>query len=197
LSIEDKKRSNGERAVAESRHDDVTGGEKIVFSPIGIIHSEHVRPDETPIQPVFAHQCPGSAVLFPEYAEGLNDIEGFSHLFLLYHFHRSGPCSLLVKPFLDDTFRGLFATRHPCRPNGIGLSIVRLIRREGATLYLEDVDILDGTPLLDIKPFLPVSDVPKDVRGGWTERLDPDESRRRGRRGYRGSKRHEDGEGQS
>lgn len=163
-------------------------GEKIVFVPIGIIHSEHVRPEDTPIQPVYAEGCPGTAVLYPEYTEGLRDIEGFSHLLLLYHFHRSGPFSLVVKPFLDDSQRGLFATRHPCRPNGIGLSIVRLIRREGATLYLENVDILDGTPLLDIKPFLPGCDIPGDTRGGWTERLNPDESRRRGRRGYRGQK---------
>ena len=160
--------------------------EKIIFTPIGVVHSEHKRPEETPIQPVYAEGCPGRAVLSPEYAEGLKDIEGFSHLFLLYHFHKSGPFSLAVKPFLDDTPRGLFATRHPCRPNGIGLSIVRLIRQEGATLYLEDVDILDGTPLLDIKPLLPGCDVPRDARGGWTERLDPRESERRGRRGYRG-----------
>lgn len=164
-------------------------GEKIVFVPIGIIHSQHVRPEDTPIQPVYAAGCPGTALLFPEYAEGLKDIDGFSHLLLLYHFHKSGPFSLVVKPFLDDSQRGLFATRHPCRPNGIGLSIVRLIRREGATLYLENLDILDGTPLLDIKPFLPGCDIPRDARGGWTERLDPHESERRGRRGYPGQKR--------
>ncbi len=158
---------------------------KIVFTPIGVIHSEHIRSEETPIQPAFAGGCPGTAVLAPEYAEGLKDIEGFSHLLLLYYFHKSGPFSLVVKPFLDDIPRGLFATRHPCRPNGIGLSIVRLIRCERNTLYLEDVDILDGTPLLDIKPFLPGCDIPQEARGGWTERLDPQESERRGRRGYR------------
>ena len=168
------------------RDDSGMKGEKIVFTSIGVIHSRHVRPDETPIQPVYARGCPGMAELFSEYADGLKDIEGFSHLWLIYHFHRSGPFSLIVTPFLDDTPRGLFATRHPCRPNGIGVSIVRLIRREGPTLHLEDVDILDGTPLLDIKPFLPACDVPRDVRGGWTERLDPDESERRGRRGCRG-----------
>jgi tRNA (Thr-GGU) A37 N-methylase len=111
--------------------------EKITLSPIGIIHSEHVRPDQTPIQPVYAGGCPGTVELYPHYADGLKDIEGFSHLFLLYYFDRSGPFKLVVTPFLDDTPRGLFATRHPCRPNGIGLSIVRLIRRDGATLYLE------------------------------------------------------------
>ncbi len=161
----------------------------ITLLPIGIIHSGHTKPEETPIQPAYASGCPGTAVLFPEYAEGLRDIEGFSHLFLLYHFHRSGPFCTVVTPFLDDTPRGLFATRHPCRPNGIGLSIVRLVRRDGDTLYLEDVDILDGTPLLDIKPFIPRCDIPRDVRGGWTERLDPHESKRRGRRGYRGNER--------
>jgi tRNA-Thr(GGU) m(6)t(6)A37 methyltransferase TsaA len=173
--------------IAQTGKDDTDmTDEKIILSPIGIIHSEHARPEETPIQPAYAEGCPGTVVLYPQFAAGLKDIEGFSHLFLLYHLHRSGPCKLVVTPFLDDTPRGLFATRHPCRPNGIGLSIVRLVRREGATLFLEDVDILDGTPLLDIKPFLPACDIPTDTRGGWTEGLDPQESRRRGRRGYRG-----------
>lgn len=167
------------------RNDTGVPNGKVEFVPIGIIHSEHVKREETPIQPVYAARCPGRVVLYPEYAEGLRDIEGFSHIFLIYHFHRSGPFSLVVKPFLDDTHRGLFATRHPCRPNGIGLSIVRLIRRDGATLYIEDVDILDGTPLLDIKPLLPGCDIPRDVRGGWTDRLDPRESEIRGKRGYR------------
>lgn len=168
--------------------------QEIVFTPIGTIHSGHVRPEETPIQPAFAGGCLGTAVLFPEFTEGLKDIEGFSHLFLLYHFHKSGPFSPVVKPFLDDTPRGLFATRHPCRPNGIGLSIVRLVRRQDNILYLEDVDLLDGTPLLDIKPFLPGCDIPRDAHGGWTEQLDPDESRRRGRRGYRGKSIRKSGE---
>lgn len=174
-----------EKAGSVARGDRGIPGGKIELVPIGVIHSEHVNREETPIQPVYAAGCTGTAVLYPEYADGLKDVEGFSHIFLIYHFHKSGPFSLVVKPFLDDTHRGLFATRHPCRPNGIGLSIVRLIRREGATLYLEDVDILDGTPLLDIKPFLPACDIPRDVRGGWTDRLDPWVSETRGKRGYR------------
>jgi len=176
------------------RDDSGMKDKKIVCASIGVIHSRHVRPEETPIQPVYARGCPGTAENFSEYADGLKDIEGFSHLWLIYHFHRSGPFSLVVTPFLDDAPRGLFATRHPCRPNGIGVSVVRLIRHEGSTLYLEDVDILDGTPLLDIKPFLPACDVPRDVRGGWTERLDRGESERRGRRGYRKGDDGENGE---
>lgn len=157
--------------------------ESVIFRPIGIMRSTHLRAEQTPIQPAFARGCPGQIELFSEYAEGLKDIEGFSHLILLYHLHKASPGLLTVTPFLDDTQRGIFATRHPRRPNPIGLSIVRLIRREGVCLFLEDVDILDGTPLLDIKPFLPAYDTVSDARGGWTEALDPETSRVRGSRG--------------
>jgi tRNA-Thr(GGU) m(6)t(6)A37 methyltransferase TsaA len=156
----------------------------ITFTPIGVIHSDHLEAGQTPIQPFFAKGCPGTAEIFPEYAEGLKDIEGFSHLILLYHFHRSTTSSLVVRPYLDDEDRGVFATRHPCRPNPIGLSIVRLIRREGVLLFLEDVDILDGTPLLDIKPYFPQYDVPEGARAGWAENIPADLARARGRRGF-------------
>jgi tRNA-Thr(GGU) m(6)t(6)A37 methyltransferase TsaA len=156
----------------------------VTFKPIGMIHSEHLEAGQTPIQPFFAKGCPGTAEIFPEYAEGLKDIGGFSHLILLYHFHRSTPSSLVVRPYLDDTDRGIFATRHPCRPNPIGLSIVRLIRRDGVLLFLEDVDILDETPLLDIKPYFPQYDAPEGARAGWTETIDHKAAIVRGRRGF-------------
>jgi len=154
------------------------------LTPIGMIRSEHRRAEDTPIQPSFADGCAGTVEVFPEYAGGLKDIEGFSHLILLYCFHRAEAPLLVVKPFLEDAEHGVFATRHPRRPNRIGLSIVKLIRRDGNTLFVENVDILDETPLLDIKPFLPRHDAPEGVRAGWQDAVDPELARARGRRGY-------------
>jgi tRNA-Thr(GGU) m(6)t(6)A37 methyltransferase TsaA len=156
----------------------------ITFIPIGVVHSEHRELEKTPIQPFFAKKCPGTVEVYPEYEEGLKDIEGFSHLILLYHFNRSAGSSLIVRPYLDNSDRGIFATRHPSRPNPIGLSIVRLIRREGVLLFMEDVDILDGTPLLDIKPYFPQYDAPEAARAGWAENLDREAALARGRRDF-------------
>jgi len=114
-----------------------------------------------PIQPSAAEGVEGKVILDPALQEGLQDLEGFSHLILLYYFHQAGAPELLVKPFLDDKPRGLFATRAPRRPNGIGFSIVKL---------LKNVDILDGTPLLDIKPYVPYFDQPEADRVGWLEK---------------------------
>jgi tRNA-Thr(GGU) m(6)t(6)A37 methyltransferase TsaA len=139
---------------------------EILMQSIGIIHSPFTDRSQTPIQ-ASRSQARGVVEVYPEYAEGLEDLEGFSHIFLLYVFHESSGYSLLVKPFLDDQLRGLFATRHPCRPNPIGLSVVRLIARQGNTLEVEGVDTLDGTPLLDIKPYVPNFDVRADTRTGW------------------------------
>lgn len=105
--------------------------------------------------------------MLPEFARGLQDLDGFSHIILIYHFHLSKGYSLTVKPFLDDIPRGVFATRAPKRPNSIGMSVVRLVRVEGSTLYIEDVDIVDSTPLLDIKPYVPEFDFRKAERIGW------------------------------
>lgn len=157
------------------------------IAAIGVIHSEHQLPERTPIQPVYAHGCGGSAHLFPEYEPGLRDIEGFSHLILLYQFHQSTGIELVVKPFTDDTPRGVFATRHPNRPNRIGISIVRLERVEGTVLHLRDVDILDGTPLLDVKPYVPRFDTIHDAAGGWTEEISEGIARTRGMREHRGT----------
>ena len=125
--------------------------------------------------------------MFPEFAAGLRDLEGFSHVYLIYHFHQAGPAKLLVKPFLQDVERGIFATRAPCRPNAIGLSVVELVRREGNVLHLGGVDILDGTPLLDIKPYTAKFDRFETSRNGWQDEVDDETARRRGRRGYIGS----------
>ncbi|RLI77934.1 tRNA (N6-threonylcarbamoyladenosine(37)-N6)-methyltransferase TrmO [Archaeoglobales archaeon] len=140
---------------------------EIKYRPIGIIHSPFKEAKGTPIQPPAAKGVKGSIELFEEYVEGLKDIDGFSHIILIYHFHLSEGYSLVVKPFLDDELHGVFATRAPRRPNPIGLSVVRLIGVEGNILYIEDVDVVDGTPLLDIKPYVPEFDARKTDRIGW------------------------------
>jgi len=146
---------------------------KISYIEIGVIRSPFADVEGMPIQPEGAKGVAGSVELNPEYAEGLKDLEGFSHVLLIYRFHRSEGYSLLVKPFMDSEVRGLFATRAPRRPNPIGISVVRLVRIEGPILYIEDVDILDGTPLLDIKPFVPAFDCREAERIGWlSERAD-------------------------
>jgi tRNA-Thr(GGU) m(6)t(6)A37 methyltransferase TsaA len=133
---------------------------------IGTIHTPFTDTETTPIQPSRS-QAVGKVEVYPGFVDGLQDIEGFSHIILLYVFHRSSGYSLSVKPFLDDQRRGLFATRHPCRPNPIGLSIVRLRERHENELIVEDIDVLDGTPLIDIKPYVPDFDIRTDVRTGW------------------------------
>lgn len=137
--------------------------------PIGTIHSPFTRPSDAPIQPTGAAGVEGTIEIEPEFAAGLADLEGFSHLILLYHFHLSQGFSLTVTPFLDDKPHGVFATRAPRRPNPIGLSVVRLVRREGSVLRVSDVDVVDGTPLLDIKPYVPEFDKREEIRIGWLE----------------------------
>jgi len=137
--------------------------------PIGIIHSPFTDIAGMPIQPTGARGIRGTVDIFGEYAEGLTDIEGFSHLILIYVFHCCPSYQLTVRPFLDTTSHGVFATRAPRRPNAIGLSIVRLIEVKGTTLILEDVDILDRTPLLDLKPYVPVFDAYPTASSGWLE----------------------------
>ncbi|MBO8174689.1 MAG: tRNA (N6-threonylcarbamoyladenosine(37)-N6)-methyltransferase TrmO [Thermococcus sp.] len=141
----------------------------ICYKPIGIIHTPFKEPRGVPIQPSAARGIEGKVEVFPEYVRGLKDLEGFSHVILIYHFHLAKPSSLLVKPYMDDEYHGVFATRAPSRPNPIGLSIVRLVRVEGNILHVRDVDIVDGTPLLDIKPYVPDFDVREVERIGWLE----------------------------
>lgn len=139
------------------------------YRPIGIIHTPFKTPEGTPIQPPGGREESAVVEVFPEYVEGLRDLDGFSHLILLYHCHRAGPVRLTVKPFLDDARHGLFATRAPARPNAIGLSVVRLVRVEGGSLFIREVDIVDGSPLLDIKPYVPRFDTRAAERTGWLE----------------------------
>ncbi len=137
------------------------------FTSIGIIRSPYAEPEGVPVQGVFADGAAGTVEVFPEFAAGLADLDGFSHIILLYCFHRSQGYALTCRPFLDDCDRGIFATRAPRRPNPIGMSIVRLLGVEGCVLRIADVDIVDGTPLLDIKPYVPDFDVRTGVSTGW------------------------------
>jgi tRNA (adenine37-N6)-methyltransferase len=131
---------------------------EIIYKPIGIIYSQHKEPKGTPIQPAAAKNIPGRIKIYPEYVHGLKDLEGFSHIILLYHFHLSKKSELLVKPFMDDEVHGVFATRASGRPNPIGLSIVRIEYIEEGIIGIKDVDIVDQTPLIDIKPYVPEFD---------------------------------------
>jgi tRNA-Thr(GGU) m(6)t(6)A37 methyltransferase TsaA len=140
---------------------------KIILRPIGLIRSPFKDSKGMPIQPTAARGATGTIEIEPEYVDGLKDIEGFSHIILIYHFHLSEGYSLEVKPFMDDHLHGVFATRAPRRPNPIGISTVRLVKVEGRTIQIEDVDVIDGTPLLDIKPYVPEFDSPKAERIGW------------------------------
>jgi len=138
--------------------------------PIGIIKTPFDDLKGMPIQPSGAADVTGTIVIDKEYEQGLSDLEGFSHIILLYHFHQSKGYNLMVKPFLDDQKRGLFSTRAPRRPNPIGLSIVKLIKREDNRLTIEGIDVLNGTPLLDIKPHVPGFDAKEVTAIGWLEK---------------------------
>lgn len=141
----------------------------ITYRAIGLLHSPFKTLADMPIQPTGMASAPGWAEIDAEYVEGLKDLDGFSHVVLLFHLHQAAPARLTVTPFLGGDLRGVFATRAPVRPNPIGLSVVRLLGVEGNRLHLGNVDVLDGTPLLDIKPYVPDFDEPEDVRLGWLE----------------------------
>ena len=141
--------------------------EGILFRPIGIIHTPFQEPAGMPIQPTGGKEIEGTVEIFPEFADGLLDMDGFSRIILIYHFHRSGPCRLHLIPFLDTRPHGVFATRAPNRPNPLGISIVSLIACKNTCLHISGVDMLDGTPLLDIKPYLPECDAFCSERTGW------------------------------
>ncbi len=140
---------------------------EIVYKPIGIVHSPFKKPEGTPIQAVADKNTGAVIEIFPEYAEGLRDLESFSHLYILFHLHLAGADSLLVVPFLDTKPHGVFATRSPARPNKIGLSVVLLERISGNHLYVKNIDILDGSPVLDIKPYISQFDVFESSKSGW------------------------------
>lgn len=157
----------------------------LTYRPIGIIHSKHTVAGKTPIQPVYAQGCKGQVEVFTEFAKGLKDLDGFSHIYLLYHFHQSPQVKLIVKPFLQDIEHGVFATRTPCRPNAIGLSVVELEKIEGRILHVNGVDIIEGTPLLDIKPYTQKFDRFDVRQSGWQDEVDDETAHLKGKRGYK------------
>ena len=140
---------------------------EVMYHFIGIVHSPYRETHGTPIQSSAAQDVKGTIELLPKYSEGLEDLEGFSHIILIYHFHLSKRYSLKVKPYLDDKLHGVFSTRAPSRPNSIGFSIVQLTKIEGNVLHIKDVDVVDGTPLLDIKPYVTEFDVREVLKKGW------------------------------
>jgi tRNA-Thr(GGU) m(6)t(6)A37 methyltransferase TsaA len=142
----------------------------LALQPIGVIHTPFTEKENMPIQPAGAAGVQGTVEVFAEYRAGLQDLAGFSHIILLYHFHKSKKFNLQIVPFLDTELRGLFATRAPNRPNPIGISVVQLDKIEDGVLHIRNVDMLDNTPLLDIKPYVPEFDAHAEVRIGWLEK---------------------------
>ncbi len=142
--------------------------ETFTLKKIGIIRTPYGDAAAAPVQGHFKPEGRGTVEVFEEYAPGLQDLEGFSHVTLLYYFHKAESEELVVKPYLDDVRRGVFATRHPHRPNHLGMTTVRLVERRGNVLAVAGVDMLDGTPLLDVKPYVPLFDQERgSVRCGW------------------------------
>lgn len=139
----------------------------IGYTPIGVLRTPFHDVRGMPIQPRSAAAAPGTALIDDAFAEGLDGLAQFSHVILLYHLHRQANVQLRVQPFLDTQLRGIFATRAPARPNPIGLSIVPLLRVEATTLHLGGLDMLDGTPLLDVKPYVPAWDRIEGATSGW------------------------------
>ena len=142
----------------------------ITYQPIGIIHSPFHDLSGMPIQPFNEFSAPGTIDIYPQFLPGLQDLEGFSHIILIYHLHQAHYHSLTVTPFLDSQPHGIFATSAPNRPNPIGLSVVKLVALNNGQVSVENLDILDGTPLLDIKPYVPEFDTPTQFRLGWLEK---------------------------
>jgi len=159
--------------------------EIIVFRSIGIIHSPHQKLSDIPIQPVFSNGIEGRVVVNPEFAGGLMDLNEFSHIYLFYYFHQSRKTRLHVKPYLSEEEHGIFATRSPHRPNKLGMSLVRLMEIEGNILHVKDIDILDGTPLIDIKPYIQRFDSRESVRSGWQDAVSDETASLRGLRNYK------------
>ena len=153
------------------------------FEPIGVIRTPYTTLEDMPIQPGGGRDVQAELIIKPKYSEGLADLDGFSHIHLLYVFHQAKTAKMSVVPFLDDEPRGVFATRAPLRPNHIGLSVVELTGVEGCRVTIRNVDILDGTPLLDIKPYIKAFDSVEESRSGWMEANRSEvESRRSDRR---------------
>ena len=143
--------------------------EEIRIKPIGVVHSPFKDPVGVPKDSTDGMSYRGTVEIFPEYKEGLKDLDGFSHIIILFYFHKSEYSHLIVKPFLDDTLRGVFSTRSPHRPNYIGLSLVELQKIEDNIIYIKGIDMIEGTPVLDIKPYIPEFESNEGIRIGWLE----------------------------
>lgn len=155
------------------------------FQQIGLICSPHKELSKIPIQPVFCEGIEGTVIVNTRYTDGLKDLDKFSHIYLFYYFNQSQKTCLRVKPYLSDEEHGVFATRSPHRPNKLGMSLVRLARVEGNILYVSDVDILDGTPLLDIKPYIQRFDSRETAKSGWQDAVTDDVASVRGLRDFK------------
>ena len=142
---------------------------KFEINQIGTIFSPYKTKEQCPVQGVFSPEGKGRVELFPQYHQALETIETFSHIILFYIFDRAGEIKLSRPTFLDDLPHGVFASRHPCRPNGIGISIVKLDKRHENILEISEIDVLDGTPLIDIKPYVPRFDFRENAGNGWTQ----------------------------
>ena len=143
---------------------------QITYISIGIIHSPFFELNGMPIQPTSESSAEGKIEIYPQFSNGLKSLEGFSHIYLLYHLHKSAPAKLRVKPFLDNESHGIFATRAPRRPNPIGLSVVKIINIKENFVFVDNIDVLNGTPLLDIKPYIPEFEDARGIRVGWLEK---------------------------
>ena len=143
--------------------------EEIILKPIGIVHSPFKEPVGVPKYPTDGKEHNGTIEIFPEYKDGLKDLDGFSHILVLFYFHKSEYSHLIVKPYLDTNLRGVFATRSPHRPNFIGLSLVELLKIADGILLIRGIDMIEGTPVLDIKPYIPEFDPIGGIRIGWLE----------------------------
>lgn len=142
---------------------------EVKYKPIGVVRTPFAKPQNVPIQSIASKGVKGSIEIAREYVEGLKDLEDFSHIILIYHCHLSNSYSLAVKPFLDEKLHGVFSTRAPARPKPIGISIVRLTKIEDNIIYIQDLDIINGTPLLDVKPYVPRFDNRSSTKIGWLE----------------------------
>jgi tRNA (adenine37-N6)-methyltransferase len=154
------------------------------MKPIGIIHTPFNTLEDMPIQPKGADEVIGTIELEEQYAEGLADLDGFSHIYLLYQFHMAQRTALTVTPFMDTQPRGVFATRSPLRPNHIGISIVKIIGVEKNTITVQGIDILNGTPLLDVKPYIAAFDAVQQSRSGWMKGSEEDVASKRSDRRF-------------
>lgn len=146
--------------------------ESITFRPIGILKTPFDLPADMPIQPLSSKGAKGKAIVFPEFSDGLYDLDGFTHVIVIYYMHRVRRQELIVTPFFDTSPHGVFATRAPVRPNPLGISVLELEKIDGNTLYLLNVDMLNGSPLIDIKPYMPDFDSFPSAKAGWYDKIE-------------------------